>query len=230
MRINSINIALLACFSLLTASSGWAQEDSLRLGKNFKFTDGIYYDFASFQSNQPDMTWEEVEASVFSNPQTFMAQVEYIQSESNGRIAVDSLWGICLGGIPYIRLPKGSVNRSLTVFAGLRLRGKLCYFNYENEEMRSFEMPVYIPNTDFVFRKAWVDREQIIVYEKLLHFETGEVVDFNPYNFRRWIADDERLLQTLDKMTMPEVEEKLFKCLLIYVDRNAVQIKTEEND
>ena len=220
-------VLLLLCQALCL---GLGAQDSLRLQKNFKFTDGIYYSFESFQRNQPDASWEEVQASVYSTPQNFMAQVEYIQASSALPVALDSLWGICLGGIPYVRLPRGSVNRSLTVFAGLRLRGKICYFNYENEEMRSVEMPVYIPNTDFVFRRAWVDREETILYEKILHFETGEVLDFNPYNLRRWIGDDERLVQTLDAMNLDEVEEKLFKCLLIYVDRNPVNIKTEADD
>ena len=211
--------------------SGWLPaQDSLWVQKNFKFSAGIYYTFEAFKRNQPDASWEEVQASVYSNPQNFMAQVEYIQGSNTIPVSVDSLWGICLGGIPYIRLPRGSVNRSLTGFAGLRLRGKICYFNYENEEMRSVEMPVYIPNTDFVFRRAWVDREETILYEKILHFETGEVVDFNPYNFRRWIGDDERLVQTLDQMSLNEVEEKLFKCLLIYVDRNPINIKTAADD
>lgn len=208
-----------------------AQEGPEILTKNFAFTDGIYLSFADFQHNRPSLTWEEVDAMVVSNPQNFMAQVAHIK---RGREAdaplldLEEVWGICLGGIPYIQLEKGAVKKSLAVFAGMRLRGKICYFNYEKEEMRALDMPVYNPANRQVFRRMTIERKQTVLHEKLLDFETGEVVNFTIDNFREWIKDDQRLLETLAKMTEQEIEERLFKCLLIYVDRNEVELKNEK--
>lgn len=207
-----------------------AQDSTLVLSKNFQFKDGVYLSVQEFQNNQPSLTWEEVYAMVFSNPQNFMVQVQYIRrgrTDDAPFINLQEVWGICLGGIPYVRLEKGAVDKSLTVFAGLRLRGKICYFNYENEVVKELEMPVYNPGTDIVFRKATVERKQTVVHEKMLHFETGEIAPFDAAHFKAWIDDDPRLVKTLEAMSSEELKEKLFKCLLIYVDRNEVNIKND---
>ncbi len=222
MRIIFVPIFLSLFFTSLAA------QDSIQvLTKNFQFEDGIYFSFEDFQKNQPSLTWEEVDAVIYSNPQNFMTQVQYIKNgktEDAELLDLEKIWGLSLGGIPYIRLEKKELDKVLTVFAGLRLRGKICYFNYEKEVKRQLEMPVYNPQNQKVFRTAIIERVQTIIYEKMLHFETGAIEDFNPQNFIRWIVDDERLVETMLDMTTPEIEEKLFKCLLIYVDRNEVDI------
>ena len=60
-----------------------------------------------------------------------------------------------------------------------------------------------------------------------MHFETGEVKDFTVENFLQWIQDDENLVETIMELSEEERQEKLFKCLLIYVDRNEVKIRKE---
>ncbi len=229
MRNYGLHILFLGLF-LSVAPAILAQEEGTVLSKNFSFKDGVYQSFEEFQANDPTYDWEEVQATVFSNPQNFMAQVQYIKKGTDTEaedLNLEDIWGISLGGIPYIRLPKGTVDKSLTVFAGLRLRGKICYFNFENEVNRKVEMPVYNPVNKYVYRTVWIDRVVSVTYEKLLHFETGEVVDFTPATFRQWIADDPRLVETLDDMSPSELKEKLFKCLLIYVDRNQVEISNK---
>jgi hypothetical protein len=70
-----------------------------------------------------------------------------------------------------------------------------------------------------------VEREERVTFEKILHFETGEVLDFTVDNFLSWIQDDENLVETILDLPPEERKEKLFKCLLIYVDRNEAWIK-----
>lgn len=67
-----------------------------------------------------------------------------------------------------------------------------------------------------------IEREMDIKVEKMLHFQTGETADFTVGNFRKWILDDPRLIQSINELTPNEAQEKLFKCLLIYDDRNEV--------
>ncbi len=228
-----MRIILIPIFLSLFFTSLIAQDTMVVLGKNFQFEDGIYFSLEDFQNNQPSLTWEEVEAVVYSNPQNFMTQVQYIKNgktEDANFLDLGKIWGLSLGGIPYIRLEKEEVDKTMTVFAGLRMRGKICYFNYEEEVTRQLEMPVYNPHNQKVFRTAIIERKQTLIHEKMLNFETGAIDDFNPQNFIRWIVDDERLVETMLEMTALELEEKLFKCLLIYVDRNEVKVNFFEQD
>lgn len=228
-----MRIILIPIFLSLFFTSLIAQDTMVVLGKNFQFEDGIYFSLEDFQKNQPSLTWEEVEAVVYSNPQNFMTQVQYIKdgkTEEANLLDLGKIWGLSLGGIPYIRLEKEAVDKTMTVFAGLRMRGKICYFNYEEEVTRQLEMPVYNPHNQKVFRTAIIERKQTLIHEKMLNFETGAIEDFNPQNFIRWIVDDERLVETMLDMTASELEEKLFKCLLIYVDRNEVKVNFFEQD
>lgn len=228
----TIFLYLLLIFPLGTVDL-LAQAEPETLSKNFAFADGVYLSLSDFQHNSPSLVWEEIDAMVISNPQNFMAQVSYIKSGQGPEaplLDLEHVWGICLGGIPYIQLEKGAVKKSLPVFAGMRLRGKICYFNYEDEELRALDMPVYNPANQQVFRRVTIERKQTVVHEKLLDFETGEVIDFTIDNFREWIKDDQRLVETLAAMKEEEIQEKLFKCLLIYVDRNEVMIKNDNEN
>ena len=93
--------------------------------KNFAFADGVYLSFAEFQENRPSYRWTDLKSSLFTNPQTFLTQIEFLKlkEEGNRPVPLDSVWGLCLGGIPYVRLPQGAVDKELPTFAGLQVRG-----------------------------------------------------------------------------------------------------------
>lgn len=210
----------------LSAFSAFGQEGPL-VSKNFQFADGIYLSHTAFQHNQPDFPLSEIKANLFTNPQTFLTQVDSIsvwQGKKLEPLDPMTIWIVCLGGIPYVRLPKGAVNKELATFAGLQLRGKICYFRYENLESRSIPMVAYNPATGKPFREAVVQRNVLVTYEKMLHFETGEIADFTVEHFLAWIQDDPELTISVRELGRDEVLEKLFKCLLIYDDRNVVRI------
>lgn len=193
--------------------------------KNFKFLDGIYTSFDAFQKNEPTYTWKDVKASVYTNPQTYVTQIEHIIYEDR-MLDLDKLWGVCLGGIPYIHQPRELLGKQNTTFVGLKLRGKICYFTFDSEETLELLMPVYNPHTGKPFRKAVIKREYTKTHSKILDFESGEVKDFSISNLLDWIEDDPELVKTVSEMNPIEAEEKLFTCLLIYVDRNVVRVKT----
>ncbi|MCB0644919.1 MAG: hypothetical protein KDC44_24905, partial [Phaeodactylibacter sp.] len=104
--------------------------------------------------------------------------------------------------------------------------GKICYFRYENLESRSIPMVAYNPATGKPFREAVVQRNVLVTYEKMLHFESGEIRDFTVENFLAWIQDDPELTASVRELGPDEILEKLFKCLLIYDDRNLAYIYT----
>lgn len=216
----------LAAFGALLAGSLFAQPDSVLVSKNFQFREGIFLSYQSFRSNAPDLAWEEVEATLFTNPQTYITHISEVRIEEGegGVVDPDSIWGICLQGIPYIRLERDWIQKELATFAPLELRGKICYFDFNRKDTVQVKMTAYNPVNGLPFRQAMVGKEVEVNCARILNFETGEVADFTRDNLLRWIADDPALMQAALELREDELESKLFKILLIYVDRNGVYI------
>lgn len=215
------------CLMLTLQSLGFGQHaDSVLITKNFAFEDGIYLSFEAFQSNKPDLEWTEVRSSYFVNAKRFVAQVESMEWSSvalhREPLELEQVWGFTLGGIPYVRVPGASEDSELTTYAGLQVRGKICYFSFETRETRQVAVSAYNPYNGLPFRTGVVERDEWVENPWMLHFEHGLMQPFNQNNLLNWIEDDQRLYKTVEELSHQEVEEKLFKCLLIYVDRNAV--------
>jgi hypothetical protein len=216
----------LSALAALLACGLYGQSDSVLVSKNFQFREGIFLSYQSFRANAPDLNWEEVEATLFTNPQTYLTHLKELRLErGEGRaIEPDSIWGICLQGIPYIRLERDWIQKELATFAPLELRGKICYFDFNRLDTVQVKMTAYNPANGLPFRQAMVDKEVEVNLSKILNFESGEVADFTRDNLLRWIADDPALSQAALELREDELESKLFKILLIYVDRNGVYI------
>ncbi|MFZ2899677.1 MAG: hypothetical protein WA004_13685 [Saprospiraceae bacterium] len=215
----------LAVFWALLACSLYGQPDSVLVSKNFQFREGIFLNHQSFRANAPDLNWEEVEATLFTNPQTYLTHIREVKTAEGDRaINPDSIWGICLQGIPYIRLDRNWIQKELATFAPLELRGKICYFDFERIDTVQVKMTAYNPANGLPFRQAMVGKKVEVNLAKILNFDTGEVADFTRDNLLRWIADDPALTQAALELREDELDSKLFKILLIYVDRNGVYI------
>lgn len=219
MRI--IFFTTLFCLQILR---GYAQEKTL-VSKNFKFQDGLYWSFEHLQKNKPDVLWDTLETRLVTNPASLMTHVEFLKfKKQTSLLPVDSVYCLVIDGIPYIRLPVMTQKRSSAVFAGLALRGKLCYYQYEDVEEKQVQITAYIPETGQPYASKYITQKKDVVREKLLLFETGEIIDFTLNNFKDLIKKDKDLLQTVSSLKPKEVKEKLFKCLLIYNDRNPVYL------
>lgn len=210
---------------VLALGSIQAQEDTVLLTKNFEFADGIYLSFQSFQENRPDYTWDQLRSNLVANPQTFMAQVEFLEHKESGEaIQLSKVWGMSLGGLPYIRLEDGLVKKPLTNFAAIRARGKICFFEYKDFEEIQVPMPVYNPLTKKPYQVAFVDRKVDVYYSKILDFETGAIEDLTIDNLMAWVQNDAQLVEALESLG-EDADDKLFKCILIYDDRHQVYIR-----
>lgn len=212
---------LLFCLSFVELS---AQQDSILLTKNFKFEDGIYFQLEDLQKNQPTLAWKDVFASLYTNPQTFVTKVDFIQSGEKD-LELDSIFSLVLGGIPYIQVNDLLGNSSLKNFVGLQVRGNISYLSYPQKIQKEIPMEAYNPLTGKAFRKATIQREVTIQKEKIFHFETGVIANFTKENLLQWIASDKGLSKSVQELQPSEIEEKLFKCLLIFDDRNPYYLK-----
>lgn len=206
-------------FSLLVGSV--FGQDSMLLTKNFLFADGLYFNLEQLRQNQPAYPLSALELHSFTNPQTSLTQLDSVVLKANNKpLQLDSILAICLDGVPSLRVPKAEINRELPNFAALKLRGKICYFTYPDYRKKLVKVAAYNPMTGLPYRHGVVEREQEVFVEKMLHFQTGVIADFSVENLLSWIQDDPLLIETLTELPKSEQQEKLFKCLLIYVDRN----------
>ena len=196
-------------------------QDSVLLTKNFQFANGIYFSLAQLQANTPAIPMDSMKLNYFTNPQTSLTQLDAIFLKKNTKpFPLDSIWAICLDGVPSVRVPQQEINRELPNFAAFKLRGKICYFTYPDYRKKTVQISAYNPHTGRPFRQGNVVRDEEVIVKKMLQFETGEVADFTVENVMAWIEDDTLLVETLAELPREEQEEKLFKSLLIYVDRN----------
>jgi len=192
------------------------------LTKNFVFRDGIYLSFESFKNNSPDVSWEKVKLVGYTNPQSLMTQVIEIQTDT-GVFDLKTTWGMCVDGTPAIRIKEDL--GLMTHYAALLWRGKICYYYYEKEVEKEVEVSAYNPLTGKPFRTGIVKRKIPTILEKMLDWETGKKADFTVSNFKEWVAEDEDLIDRVNKMTEAEADEMLLDLLKNYSDRNVVFVR-----
>ena len=195
--------------------------DTVLLDNGFAFADGLYTDFAALKANIPTYTWDEVYAQLFANPQTFVARLHSLDHRAGQRpIAADSLWGIVLEGVPYIRVSADAHPGTGVPFVGLKVRGRLAYFTWESKEEQEVQIRAYNPVNGRPFRTGTVRKEVPVFYEQLLHFTDGRVEPFDVATVLTAIRSDDKLHRTLRELPEAQAWDQLYKTVLVYDDRN----------
>lgn len=220
MARNIIQWAIVSALFGLTFSTLGAQADSLLLTKNFQFKNGVYLSLNALHRNSPDYNWEELDAVLTTSARTFVAKVAMLKTHSGKVLDLESVLAISLEGVPYLRMDLEE-SEEVVVFAGLKVRGKISYFSYEVDTTKMVEIAAYNPLTRRPFRKGHVPVTSSLTVEKIFHFPDGRIADFKREHLLEWIGDDKQLWHTVNELGENPDREKLYKCLLIYDDRNA---------
>jgi len=203
-------------------------QDRVEVTPTFRFKDGIYLNLEDFQSNTPGLAWDQFEKALVINPETLLSQVDYIRyKNSKERLDLSKIWGFSVDGLPFVRIPKDSIYKTLESFAGLRLAGKICYYSFESREERSYEIAAYNPLNGQPFRQATVSRSVNVFKEKIFLFEDGNALNFNRKHLEPFIKDDPELLGVLADLDVsdPEYQEKLFRLLMAYNRRHSIYFR-----
>jgi len=201
-----------------------AQVDSLPLDADFRFQDGLYLSLQQLQANQPAYQWKEVEARLAANNDRYFAQMEYVRPRGLDPIPLEEIYAIVLDGLPYLRLRDSTLSRRATSFAGLRIRGRLCYYTFESKQEKMVEIAAYNPLTGRPFRKASVKRDESVLAERVLHLPTGRRGTLSRGSLARLMSDDPQMVRTVEALPDEGLEEKLYKCILVYDDRNPMKL------
>jgi hypothetical protein len=193
------------------------------LTNNYSFKDGIYLRFEDFKKDarsknniidslQYDLNAEENILILSANSQKLLDS-----------LIPDKIWGLCINQIPYIRTEDQQEGRFY--FVKLHVLGKISYYYYKAFREKEVIMYVHNPYTGERIGKKNISNRNLEFIQKILHFDSGEITDFNFDNFLNWSKDDLGLYKSLSEIKSEEREAKLFKSLLIYNDRNPVYIK-----
>ncbi len=222
-------IKIFFTFSLLIISSSvFGQDSTKHLTNNFQFENGLYLTFEDLKANKPTYSWDEVKTYAHINREKKIIQFDLIEVVDDvNKLLVEvnqnDFWGICVEGVPYIRVI--DTMKQQIQFVELRTRGTLCYYYYESFEIRDVPMIIYDPETQQPIWRQSVKNKMAVTIEKVLNFETGNTTMFTVNNIKTLIKKDIKLSNTLAELTEAEANKKLFKMLLIYNDRNKVYIK-----
>ena len=213
---------LLLC--LLSASLLRGQE----VTPTFAFADGLYFTYDEFVRNQPRIPMQDVQPRLVTNPRTWITQVESLTRRSDGQpVDINQLWGISIDGIPYIRIAADSIDKPLPAFAGLRITGNICYFQYERTEERLVEMTAYNPLTGRPFRSGQVKRDYMEIRERILRFETGGIPHYNQATTIQCKTRHQMIQTTLRRLSpdTENLEDQLYNIMLSFNKRHPVFIK-----
>jgi hypothetical protein len=190
-----------------------------KLSNAFSFTNGLYRSYEEFRDDRPSVSWQEVTSDLVVMEPVHRAKMKDLMTEDGDTLDISGFWGFCVNGIPYIRVTEDG---GMHVFSGLRLRGRICYLEYQITVPKEVEVSAYNPQTGKPFRTMTVTREETIDIRQLMDFETGKEAPYNAANVRRWIASDTQLLATFEDTSHEDKALKLFKFVQIFNDRNPV--------
>lgn len=215
---------LLFCLAAPVLLAG--QRDSSILNSGFRFEDGVYRSLDELRGNQPAYTWDEVSVKAAANAEHYRAQAEYVRlDESGALLPSDSVWAIVLDGLPYVRLAQDtSLKAGAMAFAGLRVRGRICYYRYERQQERLVEITAYNPLTGRPFRKGNIKKPETVEEERVFHLFTGDAGPLSRETLLRLVADDDQMVSTVEDLPEQAGRDRLYKCVLIYDDRNPVYL------
>jgi hypothetical protein len=193
------------------------------LDGSFRFEDGFYNTHESLLNNIPDVY---PDSSRFSFINSGSAGILFASLTGEELVNLDyftSVLYIVEKGRVYINANE-NIN-GLHRFVLLSVQGKIGLFEREFEEQVSVPMNAYNPLNGQPFIKGEVEKTIRKKIPFLLFFETGQVLPFTYRNFLGMIVDDEDLVNQVKEIDSEDRIDKLYRCLLIYNDRNSFVMK-----
>ena len=224
-QLNIYMRTLFLLISILSVSNVWGQDSMDYIQPVIDFEDGFYLSFEDFKQNKPSHSLKELKPFVYRHDADanglFFDQTTLDAFPTTSFKEMDALWGICIEGMPYIKVETDSS----AYFTKLYVVGNISYYYYRTFVPKTILMNVYNPFTGKIMGTKPVVNHERIQMEKMFKLNDGVVMDFNYENLKEAVSDDSELLTTLTQLPESEREEKIFKILLIYNDRNPVDFK-----
>lgn len=193
----------------------------------FLFSQGIYLSHDAVLQNQPDLTWEEIEADLACNPASGLARLAALQTREGQKVAPEDVFALCRDSLLYVRVEDPEVEKEVQLFGALLTQGSLCLYRYEKEETRMVTIKAYNPLTGKPFRSGQVPRKEWVERWKLFNLETGATADLTHKNLFEWIGNDTELAE--QARSMPEEDLDMGRLIQAYNRRNPVFVVAKRN-
>jgi len=194
-----------------------------QLNNSFPFKDGIYRQFDGFKKNNAVQNEILNKLSFELNPDENVLMFKAESQKKLDSLTVGQYWGVCINQIPYFKT--SDLLEGRPYFVRLHLIGKISYFYYKAFREKELTMYVHNPYTGEKIGQKNITNRDLVFVQRMLNFQSGETIDFTFENVLKWTKEDTGLAKSLKEMKTNEKEEKLFKTLLIYNDRNPVVIE-----
>lgn len=192
-----------------------------KLTNTFGFSNGIYKTFEEFKQNQPSISWQDVTSDLVVLESVHKAKLANLLSLDSSVINIGNIWGFTVNGTPYKKVLEEEENGFYS-FSGLQLRGQICYYEYDIIKQVPVEVSAYNPLTGKPFRTSTVMREKKEKIKIMLDFKSGNEDVFSLESVEKWIASDEKLLETFHQTKLEDKKKKLLKFIRIFNDRNEI--------
>lgn len=205
------------------------QRDSQLVDVRFRFQDGVYSQVGDLCNNQPRIAFKHLGGQIVLQEAAYLLKVEnlYPIGRPDMPLPLDSVAAIAVNGLPYIKVRTDTVH-GFTVFAGLRVKGRLSYFSYTENTQDTVVIKAYNPVTKRPFRQKPIVRQQQAQVETIVNITTGQRWPFTVPGLLAAIADDTALVKTLTQLPPQEARTRLEKTLLIYDDRHPLRLPVGE--
>ena len=197
------------------------------LNGDFRFADGLYHTHEALLKNQPDLESDTSRYEIISSGSTGNLFAALKGDELISLDHFDSILYIVENGRVYINADEDL--RGLHRFVLLSVQGKIGLFERDYEEKVVVPIKAYNPLNGQPFRSGEIEKKVRTTVPYLLVFETGKFMPFTYRNFLGLISDDKELVNQVLEIDTEDRNEKLYKCLLIYNDRNSFDLENNND-
>ncbi len=197
------------------------------LNGDFRFEDGFYKSHASLLKNSPDIFPDTSRYEVISSGSTGNLFAALIGDGVISLDHFDTILYVVEKGRVYVNAAEDL--KGLHRYVLLSVQGKVALFERDYEELVNVPIQAYNPLNGQPFRKGVVEKKVRNTIPFLLLFETGQIMPFTYRNFLGMISDDDDLVEQVLAIDPNDRSGKLYKCLLIYNDRNSFVIENNND-
>lgn len=193
--------------------------------QGYSFEDGVYKSHHDFKSNKPSFHLYDLPNFSYQvdreNNLLFLSEETIRQLPSTKIEHLDNIWGVCIKGIPYMKVHPLGKDKAV-YFVRYHILGRICYLYYPSIEDKTLEMPIYNPYSgERVGGRTITNKERRLI-KQLMLFETGELVPYSVENFKQWAKEDKRLMKSIERLSEKDAQKRLFKSIKIYNERHPI--------
>jgi hypothetical protein len=242
----AIRILVVVCLFIsvtpLLPLQGQDKEGMVKYTPDFRFNDGIYFNFEQVKINKP-ISKAKILTSIDYNDREFFNKILendkiyfYDNMGVRQEVAKNAIWGYARNGVLYVQI-QNNFNRITFV-------GNICHFvadvttydsRYNNSPYGYYD-PYYSPygynnyyspyNSYYSpYRQSNMSRNELKQY--LIDFESGKVLEFDVENTELLLMKDNQLYEEYVQLSRKKKKELMFVYIRKFNDKNPLYIPVE---